>query len=447
MESDNYRVHVVSSNYNNECVEIQGSNEYNESIEKDYLSFECEEVDSNANESSNCNHQEEDGYESGNKLWYSEYEVEELYDSSGGNYFHDKNECCNDSNVPDCYTNDFVVMNSSFHLNNNHSQENICEAVFLSPDEISSLLARDFEKHVSVSKDLHIFPHNISSFNQVTSPKFDVEREVKSEQSLLDCGGVYDNTSNVFVHEDLLDVEDVSEGKFNVVTYSSHAYFSVICFDASCDEEENSKSCQSQYGFSLCANNSCRDKFKVHSDILLNEENDCDQHSVDQHFQNKFSCLVTNQLFRCEEVLVKNKYDSMNDMTASRQQSDFAYSSIPDTQGELQNFDTFNFLNKVEYESFMFLVDSMHHSNVDDNFQNDSNLHEHADLFSHSDHDVEVNTDVCMHYENGESYFIFLSDLFQDANLIDETDRRDAFNLPPESADENQIYDRGKKLC
>ena len=96
MESDNYRVHVISSN-DNECSESQGSNKYNESIEKDDLSSECEEVDSNANELGNCNQHEEDD-EGENKLFYSEYEVEELYNSSGGSSFHDENECCNYSN-------------------------------------------------------------------------------------------------------------------------------------------------------------------------------------------------------------------------------------------------------------------------------------------------------------------------------------------------------------
>ena len=41
MESDNYRVHVISSNDNNRCVESQVSNEYNESIYSDNLSSKC----------------------------------------------------------------------------------------------------------------------------------------------------------------------------------------------------------------------------------------------------------------------------------------------------------------------------------------------------------------------------------------------------------------------
>lgn len=65
--------------------------------------------------------------------------------------------------------------------------------------------------------------------------------------------------------------------------------------------------------------------------------------------------------------------DLMSIMTTNEVgKSYFMYSSHPVTQGEMQNFDTCNFLNKVEYESFMFLVDSMQQSYVDDSFQLDS---------------------------------------------------------------------------
>ena len=84
-------------------------------------------------------------------------------------------------------------------------------------------------------------------------------------------GGVHNSTSNLFAHDNLLDVGDDSEGEFNAFLYSSHVSNATIFFDVSCDEEENNECCQSEYGFSLCADKYCKDKFKVHSDILLDE--------------------------------------------------------------------------------------------------------------------------------------------------------------------------------
>ena len=215
----------------------------------------------------NCNQHKEDGCETKNKICYSKYEVEEICNSSKGSDCYDKSECCNNAHFPSCYANPFVVVSSSCYLDDNHSREKICEAIFLIFDEISIFLDRDFEKQVSVSNDLHIFHHNISSLSQVTSPKFDVERDVEFEQSLLDFGGVDDSTSNVFAHDDLLDVGNVSEGKFNVVSDAFYVDLVEHWFDVSCDEKENNEYCQSDNGFSLYSDKSCRDKFKVHPDI------------------------------------------------------------------------------------------------------------------------------------------------------------------------------------
>ena len=63
---------------------------------------------------------------------------------------------------------------------------------------------------------------------------------------------------------------------------------------------------------------------------------------------------MTNQLFDCEEFSVENKSDLVNDMIVSRQQSDFTYSSHPETQGELQVFATCNLVNDIDYEVFVF---------------------------------------------------------------------------------------------
>ena len=61
---------------------------------------------------------------------------------------------------------------------------------------------------------------------------------------------------------------------------------------------------------------------------------------------------------------MKDKSDLVNDMIASRQQSDFKYSLQPETQGESQVFGTCNLVNGVEYEVFVFLI-NMHESLLD----------------------------------------------------------------------------------
>lgn len=157
----------------------------------------------------------------------------------------------------------------------------------------------------------------------------------------------------------MLDVANVNEGKFNVVSDSFYVDLAEYCFDVSYGEVENSECCQSDYRFSSCANKSCEDEFKVYSDIQFDEEDDSDQPSLEQHFQNEFSCMVTNQCFECEEVSMKDESDLVNDTTASRQQSDFKHALQPETQGELQVFGVCNLVNNVDYEVFVFPI-SMH---------------------------------------------------------------------------------------
>ena len=138
----------------------------------------------------------------------------------------------------------------------------------------------------------------------------------------------------------------------------------------------------------------------VYLDIQLEEENDSAQHSLDQHFQNEFSYLVTNQLVEeCEEVSVKDESDLVNDTTASRQQSDSKHSLQLETQGELQIFGFFNLVNDVDYEVFLFPI-SMHESSLDFDSQFCLCSHEHADVFSHSEHEDEMVFEFYMHYEN-----------------------------------------------
>lgn len=113
------------------------------------------------------------------------------------------------------------------------------------------------------------------------------------------------------------------------------------------------------------------------------------------------------------------------------------YSSHLVTQGQLQSLGTYNSLIEVEYETFMFLVDSMHQSYVHDGFQFYVSLYEHVDSFSHSEHDVEVDPNWYMYYKSEGSDFVLPNELFQNTNMIGETNGSDILILPHESGDEN----------
>ena len=195
----------------------------------------------------------------------------------------------------------------------------------MSPDEISILLTCDFEKYVSTSKDLHIFPYNVSSFSQVTSPMFDVEKDTESERSLSNFGGAYNNTSDVCAHDDLIVVGGVFKKKFATISMFPHAGdCSEICFDTS-DEEENNENNIVDSEFPFYTDKFCNDhpdgkftKFNVPSNSLLDEDKYCDQQIFDQHFQNNFLDLVIDHLFQCEEFSASGKSNVMNNMTAKR---------------------------------------------------------------------------------------------------------------------------------
>ena len=186
MQSDNDSVHIMSPN-DDTCAESQSNNKCDESINNDNLSSECEEMDSISSESEECN-QHEDGYEIENQSCDSEYEFEEVCDSSRDVDHYDENECY-DSDISDCCSNVTASTSSSCHPDNSHSQERICEEVFLSPDKISELLACEFDKYISISKDIHILPHSFASFGQVNSPIFDMERDIESERFSSNFGG------------------------------------------------------------------------------------------------------------------------------------------------------------------------------------------------------------------------------------------------------------------
>lgn len=177
VESNNDSVQIMSPSDDNASAKSQARNECSESINNENQSSDCEQ-ESQFNESEDCN-QQEDGYEIENQFCDSEYECEEVCDNSGDFDCLDEIECYDDFDISEFDTNvAAVAMSSSFHLDNSHNQERICEEIFLSPDEISKLLAREFGKFVSISKDVRILPHSFSSFGQVNSPIFDVERYI-----------------------------------------------------------------------------------------------------------------------------------------------------------------------------------------------------------------------------------------------------------------------------
>lgn len=136
-----------SFNRNYECA--KDKNEYVESLDNDNLSFKCEEKDSNVSESNDSSQHEEDGYTTNNESCDSVYKVEELYNSSRGNSYHDENECNEAYSFLWFTTNVFAIISSSCHVDNNHNQEvKTCEEFFVSPYEISAWLAHDFKKIV-----------------------------------------------------------------------------------------------------------------------------------------------------------------------------------------------------------------------------------------------------------------------------------------------------------
>ena len=161
----------------------------------------------------------------------------------------------------------------------------------MSPDGISNLLACEFDKFVITSKDVCIFPHSFSSFGQVTSPIFDVERDTQSKRPLSDFGGAYSNTLDVCAHDDLIDAWDMFEGTFSSITMFSHAGDCIeIYFDTS-NDEENIENDVVDSEFSFYIDKSYTDqpdgnftKFKVPSSRLLDEDRHCDQYILDQHF-------------------------------------------------------------------------------------------------------------------------------------------------------------------
>ena len=76
------------------------------------------------------------------------------------------------SDFLDYVTNESTISSCSIYLDNSHNQgEEVCNEVLLSVDEISDLLALDFERYANLSKDICALPHSAFSCDEVLSPK------------------------------------------------------------------------------------------------------------------------------------------------------------------------------------------------------------------------------------------------------------------------------------
>lgn len=221
---------------------------------------------------------------------------------------------------------------------------------------------------------------------------------------------------------------------------------SELCFDPS-DEEESRETNVADCVSLFLTDKSCNKTshvVKFPSNSWLDEDKYTDQQILDQHFQSCFSELVTNQNFQCEEFLASDQFDVMSEMTTRRQGSDCIYLSHPDTQGELK-FDLRSSLNKVEYEYFVSPLDSMEPSYVYDDSQFDY-IHEHADIQFHSRKSEESMSSFDLHYESDDDSFILPNKVIRRSDVLGKIKETQIFRLPQVDVNENQFFDRGRKL-
>ena len=171
----------------------------------------------------------------------------------------------------------------SSYPNNNYTQgEETSDEVLLCVNEISGLLAHDFERYENLSKDVCTFPLFSFSYDEVISPKFYAKEDIILEYSMSSLGGVCDGSSYINTHDDFN-----VEKKYVEIGYVSSSFYSCfheaeIHFDFSYDEESNSNE-------------------MVHSNELFEENIDMDQHIVKMQFHDDSCDLVSNHLLECEE--------------------------------------------------------------------------------------------------------------------------------------------------
>lgn len=255
-------------------------------------------------------------------------------------------------------TNESTVVNVSSHLDNDLIQgEEISNEILLSVDEISDLLAHDFERYANLSKDACILKCYANSCGEVSSPKFDVEEDVVLEYAMSTLGGVCDGSLYVNAPNDFHVEKKSIEIRSDVGSLSFCFHKTERNSDSSCDKESNSNGL-------------------VYSSELFEGIFDMDQHVVRRQFHYNSCDLVSNQLFECEENITYIQSDVWCVDIVNEEKSDFTFSSYSEAQGELQ-FGSCNLLNEVEYQAFVFSIERVHDSGSSDQFQFDVSCCDH----------------------------------------------------------------------
>ena len=91
-------------------------------------------------------------------------------------------------------TNESIVTNFSSYLDNDLSQgKQTRDKILLSVDEISDLLAHDFERYANQSKDACILTCYANSCDEVISPNYDVEEDTILEYVMSSVESICDS--------------------------------------------------------------------------------------------------------------------------------------------------------------------------------------------------------------------------------------------------------------
>lgn len=411
--------------------------ECNESVEsdKEYEDSQFYRLE-NSNQQSDSMHnvespcydddcQEEKKYDNSSNLSSSEYvtmlivkvlsKEEDLWDNQN-------------SNFSEYMTNESAVVNVSRHPDNDISQgEEIRDEFLLSVDEISNLLAHDFERYANQSKDACVLKRYANSYGEVIFPKYDVEKDIVSECAMSGLGVVCDSNLYINAHNEFYDENERRE--IRVVADSMFSYFhkAEISSDSPCDKRNTNEI--------------------VYPSELFEKELDTDQYILDMQFHDNSYDLKFNQLLKCEEIAVCVQSDVGCIDNTDKKKSDSAYFSYLEAQGELQS-DLCNSFNEVEYQAFVFPVEGIHDSISSDQsyLQSDVSYYDHTDSYFHSEQGVESLSDFYMHYEDDDSSFVLPNEVIKNVDVLGETNGNENFSLPQENGDENRVYDRGKQF-
>jgi hypothetical protein len=338
-------------------------------------------------------------------------------------------ELCDDqiSDFSGCVTNMSIVTNMSSHLDNDLSQgEEMDGEILLSVDEISDLLAHDFQRYANQPKDAYVLTCYANSCDEVSSPKYDDEEDVILEYAMSGLGGVCDSNLYVNAHNNFyVENEDIEMSSVASSMFSGFHEDEII-LDSLCDKEGNING-------------------MVYPSELFEKDFDTDQCTLRMHFHDHSCDLGSNHLLEYEDNTTCIRSDVCCTKVASEKKSECPLFSSLEAQGELQS-NSCNSFNEVEYQAFVFPVQGIHDSISGDqsHFQSNVNYYEHADPCFHSEqYDNQVPN---LHYESQDSYFVLPIELIENFCMTGKTDGNLFSNLPQESVNENQVYDRGKRF-